>query len=38
MGFPEAASGLLVSGGSAAYLNGLLAARAAKSRVAVSGA
>jgi aromatic-L-amino-acid decarboxylase len=30
MGFPEAASGLLVSGGSAANLNGLLAARAAK--------
>jgi len=30
MGFPEAASGLLVSGGTAANLNGLLAARAAK--------
>ena len=30
MGFPEAASGLLVSGGTAANLDGLLAARAAK--------
>ena len=30
MGFPEAASGLLVSGGTAANLNGLLAARVAK--------
>jgi aromatic-L-amino-acid decarboxylase len=30
MGFPEAASGLLVSGATAANLNGLLAARAAK--------
>jgi len=30
MGFPEAASGLLVSGGTAANLNGLLVARAAK--------
>jgi aromatic-L-amino-acid/L-tryptophan decarboxylase len=30
MGFPEAASGLLVSGGTAANLNGLMAARAAK--------
>jgi len=29
MGFPEAASGLLVSGGTAANLNGLLAVRAA---------
>ncbi len=29
MGFPEAASGLLVSGGTAANLNGLMAARAA---------
>ena len=30
MGFPPSASGLLVSGGTAANLNGLLAARAAK--------
>ena len=30
MGFPETASGLLVSGGTAANLNGLLAARVAK--------
>ena len=30
MGFPESASGLLVSGGTAANLNGLLAARVAK--------
>jgi glutamate/tyrosine decarboxylase-like PLP-dependent enzyme len=30
MGFPEAASGILVSGATAANLNGLLAARAAK--------
>jgi aromatic-L-amino-acid/L-tryptophan decarboxylase len=30
MGFPEAASGILVSGGTAANLDGLLAARAAK--------